>query len=133
MQNVTLTLSDNVMRRAKQSAVALKRPVEEMLSTMLDAVLPEVDDVPAELQAELARMTWLNDAKLWELANQAMPEKHQERLQTLIELQSEQSLTKGEREKMDALRAEYGRITLLKARAFALLSLRGGRPLLADA
>jgi hypothetical protein len=30
-----------------------------------------------------------------------------------------------------ALREEYGRVTLKKARAYTLLSLRGGQPLLA--
>jgi hypothetical protein len=38
-----------------------------------------------------------------------------------------------EREELEALRAEYGRMTLRKARAMALLSIRGGKRLLADA
>ena len=39
---------------------------------------------------------------------------------------------KHERETLEALRQEYGRTTLRKARAYALLSMRGGRLLLAD-
>ncbi len=33
---------------------------------------------------------------------------------------------------MESLRQEYRHVTLRKARAYALLSMRGGRPLLAD-
>ncbi len=133
MQNVTLSLPDNIMRRARQSAAVLKRPVEELLTTMLDAVLPEVADVPAEFQVELAQMTWLSDTKLWELANQLMTKKNQERLEALTEIKAQRTLTQGEEETLETLRKEYGRITLLKARAYTLLSLRGGRPLLQDA
>ena len=54
----------------------------------------------------------------------------QERLQQLAHLQGQRALTAAEQEQLDALRQEYGRTTLLKARAYALLSLRGGEPLL---
>jgi len=54
----------------------------------------------------------------------------QERLQHLTHLQGKRDLTSAEQEQLDALRQAYGRTTILKARAYALLSLRGGEPLL---
>jgi hypothetical protein len=53
-------------------------------------------------------------------------------MQQLIQLQGERSLTPTEQSQLEDLRREYGRTTLLKARAYALLSLRGGKPLLSD-
>ena len=61
-----------------------------------------------------------------------MTDKQQQELQALAELQTRRSLTQQEQETLEALRQEYGRATLRKARAYMLLSLRGGRPLLAD-
>ena len=84
------------------------------------------------MQAELVRMTWLNDQELWAIANSMMSEEGQKQLADLTDLQAQRQLTQDERETMNALRQEYGRTTLRKARAYALLSMRGGRLLLAD-
>jgi predicted anti-sigma-YlaC factor YlaD len=54
-----------------------------------------------------------------------MPEEQQQQLRTLTELRAERSLTPEEQETLEMLRQEYGRRTLYKARAYALLSLRG--------
>jgi len=54
----------------------------------------------------------------------------QEQLQQLTHLQGQRPLTPDEQAQLDALRQDYGRRTLLKARAYVLLSLRGGEPLL---
>ncbi|MFQ5855446.1 MAG: hypothetical protein ACE5LU_07395 [Anaerolineae bacterium] len=120
------------MQRARQAANALQRPVEEVLTATLAATLPDVDDAPPDMQTELARMTWLSDQELWAIAHSTMPEEQQMKLHYLTELQTQHSLTQEEQETLEALRREYGRVTLRKARAYALLSLRGGRPLLAD-
>jgi primosomal protein N' len=132
VKSVTLHLPEVVMQRAKYAAEALQRPLEEVLTTMLEAVLPDVEDAPPDMQADLARMTWLNDQELWDIARSTMPEEQQQQLRTLTELQAERPLTPEEQETLEMLRQEYGRSTLYKARAYALLSLRGGRPLLAD-
>lgn len=100
---------------------------------MLSAALPDLDDAPASMRSELARMTWLSDEALWAVAEAAMPAGRQEQFRYLAEIQSQRPLTKAEQESLAALRQEYGRLTLCKARAFALLSMRGGRWLLADA
>jgi hypothetical protein len=130
MTTITLTLPERTMEQAQQAATALKRPVEEVLSDILAAVLPTVHDAPAEMQAELTRMTWLDSQELWRIAREQMPAEAQEQLRQLTQVQEQHALTSKEQAQLDALRQEYGRITLLKARAYALLSLRGGEPLL---
>ncbi len=131
-QNVTLQLPDGLLQRARQAAATLQRPLEDVLTATLAAGLPDVQDAPADMRVELARMTWLNDTDLWIVARSIMPPKDQEQLRYLSELQSQRTLTEDEETRLQALRRVYGEVTLRKARAYALLSLRGGRPLLAD-
>jgi hypothetical protein len=132
MTMITLQLSDQTMQQAQQAAATLRRPVEEVLSEMLSAILPSVQDAPATLQSELMRMTWLDNDELWQMARGQMAGSAQEQMQQLSQLQGERPLTTEEEQQLDALRQEYGRITLIKARAYALLSLRGGKPLLSN-
>jgi hypothetical protein len=131
-QNVTLHLPEVLAERVKRAANVLQRPWEEVIVSVLAAALPDVEDAPADMRAELARMTWLSDQELWAIANSAMAEEQQQQIRHLARLQAERRLTQEEQDALDALRQEYGRVTLRKARAYALLSLRGGRPLLAD-
>jgi len=131
VQSVTLRLPETVMRRARQTANVLQRPLEELLTGLVTAALPDVEDAPLEVQAELARMTWFSGQELWSIARSTMPVEQQEQLRSLADLQTIRALTPAEQEALDNLRREYGRVTLRKARAYALLSLRGGTPLLA--
>jgi hypothetical protein len=130
MTTITLTLSEQTMKQAQEAAAALQRPVEEVLSAMLSAILPTAHDAPDDMQAELTRMTWLDSQALWRIARGQLSAEAQEQLQELIHRQAQHSLVPEEQAQLDALRQEYGRMTLLKARAYALLSLRGGEPLL---
>lgn len=130
-QTVTLRLPDVVLERAQQAAEVLQHPLEEMLVAMLSAALPDVTDVPSERQAELARMTWLDDQTLWTIARRVMDEDQQLRLQQLSAAQAGRTLTADEQQALETLLQTYGQVTLSKARAYALLSLRGGTPLLA--
>jgi hypothetical protein len=120
------------MRRAAETARAVKLPLEEVLTATLAATLPDLDDAPSEMRMELARMTWLSDQELWSIANSVMPLAQQEQLQALASTQAQRALDPEEMHALEQLRHEYARVTLRKARAFALLSLRGGSPLLAD-
>ena len=130
METITLRLPDTLLRRAQLATRVLQCPVEELLTTTLAFALPNVDDAPPEMWPELTRMTWLSDQALWQIAHGAMPTEHQEHLRDLA--QAQRPLAEDEQAALDELRQEYGRVMLRKSRAYALLSLRGGRPLLAD-
>jgi len=129
-QEVTLHLPEAVLERAKDAAQVLEHPLEEVLVSMLEAILPDVEDVPHDLQTDLTRMILLSDQELWDAANSAMVDDDQEELQRLSGLRAEGSINASEQEMRESLRQEYGRVTLRKARAYALLSMRGGAPLL---
>jgi hypothetical protein len=130
MTIITLKLPEALVERADGAARAMHRPVEDILAAMLDGVLPALDEVPADMQAELVEMTWWDDATLMAAADEMLSEAEQRRM---VELSAAQPLSDDEREELETLRAEYGRITLRKARAMALLSIRSGKRLLADA
>ena len=132
MTTITLTLPEWAMDQAQQAAAALKRPVEEVLSDILVAALPTLHDAPADMQAELTGMTWFDSQELWRIARGQISPEAQEQMQQLTQLQGQRPLGPKEQEQLDTLRQEYGRMTLRKARAYALLSLRGGKPLLSQ-
>lgn len=56
-QNVTIQLSDGLLQRAKLAAASLQGPLEDVLTATLAAALPEVQDAPVDMRAELAHMT----------------------------------------------------------------------------
>jgi hypothetical protein len=120
MTTITLTLPERIMEQAQQAATALQRPVEEVLSDLLVAVLPTTQDVPDDMQAELIRMTWLESQELWRIAREQMSAAVQEQLQQLTHLQGQRPLTPDELAQLDALRQDYGRMTLLKAPDFSV-------------
>ncbi len=131
-QMVTLQLPETVIRRARHAADALQHPLEDVLTALLNAALPDTDDAPPEMQAELAQMTWLTPSALWTIARSTMPVSQQEQLAYLSDIQTQRPLTQAEQARLETLRREYGRVTLRKARAYALLSLRSGQPLLTE-
>jgi len=130
MTTITLKLPDALAERAGAAARAMHRPLEDVLAAMLDGALPALDDVPADIQAELVEMTWWDDATLMATADETLSEAQQLHL---AQLSATAPLSDAQREELEALRAEYGKITLRKARAMALLSIRSGKRLLANA
>ena len=130
MTSITLQLSDKTVNYAKLAAKTLNKPVEEVLAEFLGAMVPPISDIPESMQQELIQMTWLPNEQLWQIARGEMELKAQERLTALSNRQETRQLTVDEEKELDTLRTRYGQVTLRKARAFALLSIRGGKPLL---
>ena len=126
-QTITLELPILIVEQVRKAADILGKPVNELFAQTISSSLPHLDDVPAELQTDLTRMTWLPDAELWRIAHTLMTDEAQNELR---DLSMKESLTTAEEQRLNELRNDYGRITLQKARAYALLSLRGGKPLL---
>jgi hypothetical protein len=130
MTTITLELPESLALRAGRAAQAMHRPVEEVITAMLDGVLPLLDDVPDDMQAELVEMTWLDDDALLSIADATLSDEDQQRL---VGLSGRDALAAAEQEEIDTLRDSYGKATLRKARALALLSVRSGKRLLANA
>jgi hypothetical protein len=125
LQTITLEMPDNVYRRARRAAEALQRSTEEMLVDALNATLPPLDDVPAEMTGELAAMALLSDEVLENISNSTMPAERQKRLHDLLDGQGRGELDESGQRQLVALMAEYGRTMLRRAHAVALLTGRG--------
>jgi len=130
MTTITLSLPDSLVQRAGGAARAMHRPLEEVITAMLEGVLPSLDDVPEDMQSEFVEMTWWEDARLLDVADATLPNAQQQRM---AQLSANAGAADSKAEELEWLRREYGRVTLRKARAWALLSMRSGKRLLADA
>lgn len=105
----------------------MHRPLEEVIMAMLEGALPSLEDVPEDMQAELVRMTWWDDATLMDAADAMLPSIQQQRM---AELAGKDRVSDPEAKELEQLRRDYGKVTLRKARALALLSVRSGQRLL---
>lgn len=132
MTAITINLPEPKASQLEQAALTLNRPASELLSDMVLAALPHVDDVPNEMKIELLQMTWADTASLWIIAESQMNLDEQEQMQSLIQQKISDGLTPSEMNELEELQKQYGRATLRKAHAYMLLSLRGGKPLLTE-
>ena len=123
--SVTVQIPQPLYHRLERAAVRLQKPVEDLLTETLQAVLPPADEISASIQVEIATLDGLDDAKLRDVAESEMAPRDQQALDRLLDLQSMRPLTDDEAGHLEELRADYGRVLLRKARAFALLAERG--------
>ena len=130
MAILTFEVSDSLLERAHEAAQALNRPLEDVLAGALAVGLPDVHDVPASVRSELLRMIFFDEELLWQIAKDEMASAEQKELQALLDVQ-QRSLFPQEQARLQELRESYGKAMLRKTRAYALLSLRSGQPLLA--
>ena len=129
MATLTFEVPDSLLTRARETAQALDRPLEEVLVGALAVGLPDVHYAPGSVRNELLEMTFLDEESLWRIAKSEMASRDQRELQALLDVQR-RPLVPREEVRLQALRESYGKAMLRKARALALLSLRGGQPLL---
>jgi hypothetical protein len=122
---VSVNVPQPLYRRLEQAAARLHKPVQEFLAETLQATLPVTDQIPESIQREVVALEKLALAELEVISESSMATADQQALEQLIDLQSIRPLSTTEMAQLETLRAEYGRILLLKARAFALLAERG--------
>ncbi len=123
METIALELPKPIFEKLARMAELSHRPVVEYLSESLD--LKVMPDVPAEMQAELAQMIYLNDKALWDSTQPSFLPKESERLRELNQQARESGLSADETRESDALILKYNFSVLRRARAFAFLKLRG--------
>jgi len=86
---------------------------------------PSVDDVPVDMQQELASLQDASDEAVWAIAQEALPKAQWRRHQRLLHKNSAQGLTDPERAELDQLRGLTDRLVLRRSYALALLKWRG--------
>jgi len=85
-QALTLIIADKLYELLKQRAAQTKRSVEDELLEVVNTALPSTsnqNDVPSELDAELAAMVYWSDKALWKAGRDHFPAKSSVRLEAL--------------------------------------------------
>jgi hypothetical protein len=126
--SVTLPVPEHIYDRAMRLAEATDQPLEAVLAQGLEAAFSEpLPSLPPDEQAELNALSHLSDDALWTIAREQMPEAKQNRLQTLMDKNTQGSLSEAEKVEFDALVDQGQRLMLRKGQAAALLTERGYR------
>lgn len=125
MQTVTLDLPSPLYDQIQQTAQRFQRPLETFLLEVVIAALPLLDDLPPDLVDQVASLSQLNDATLWQKAQLTMSASRWQRLDDLLFDQKEGQLALADRGELDALLAESQKIMLIRAQAVVLLQRRG--------
>jgi hypothetical protein len=127
-QTVTLQLPETIYQLVRRTAKAVKRPMKEVLVTILKSSLPSLEGVPPEITSELTKLEYLSDKQLWAAARGTLPRPQQRRLSSLLRKNQAGKLAKAEQQALDELISQSERLMLRKARAYALLKWRGYAP-----
>jgi hypothetical protein len=123
--SVAVQIPQPLYQRLRDTAVRLRKPVQELLAETLQAVLLPEEELPAELQAEIASLANLSEAQLRGVAEGEMDLREREAFDALLDRQRLGPLKDDDALQLELLRAQYGRILVRKARAYALLAERG--------
>ena len=125
MQTITVELPESLYRFAAQLAKATNRPVAEIVQESLNHTLPPLDDVPAEEAAELAGLSLLDDAALWQVACAELPVDQQMEMHKLLESQGAGTISAVDKEQLKSLMDLYGSALVRKSHVRLLLARRG--------
>ena len=126
MSQLTIELPEALLRRFRRGATAAHKSLEEFLVERLaSAALPLSDDLPPDLQAELAPLERLDDAGLWQVAAEQLSASEQAQYDALLDRNSRGSLSAPEVARLHALGDRARRITLRRSHAYMILNWRG--------
>ena len=125
MSTVDVPVTYELYQRLKQAARWQEKPVETVLSETLDSALPTQDSIPPAIYHEVNELATLPTEILLQVAREVMSDTDQAAIEQLVDWQAIRGLTDAEQQRLASLQAEYERILLRKARAFALLTERG--------
>jgi polyphosphate kinase len=112
-EQVTIQISDEVVRQAATVASQSKRRLEDVLAEWLESV---VSDLPVES---------LSDNDVIRLSELQLPEEQQSELSELLSRNSENSLGEQDRRRLDELMRVYEHGLLRKAQALRVAVQRG--------
>jgi hypothetical protein len=123
---VTLNVPDHIYNHARQIAENSDEAVEAILIRHLETAFSQrIPALPPEEQNELDALTHLSDDALWTIAREQMAARKQARMQTLMDANSNGSITDEEHQELAQLVEQGQRLMLRKAQAAALLTERG--------
>ena len=125
LQTITLRLPEVLYRQVEHRAQRMRRSVEDELIIVVSTALPTTDDLPLDIAGDLAQLTFLTDAELWQAAQTTLPSKDSERMQALMFKRQRDELTAAEEREAQRLAHRADRTMLVRSQAAALLKDRG--------
>jgi len=125
LQTITLRLPEVLYRQVEHRAQRMRRSVEDELIIVVSTALPTTDDLPLDIAGDLAQLTFLTDAELWQAAQTTLPPKDSERMQALMFKRQRDELTAAEEREAQRLAHRADRTMLVRSQAAVLLKDRG--------
>lgn len=122
---MTLQLPQSLYNSARRTARVVKRPLVEILVTVLKSSLPPLDGLPPAIASELTALESLDNERLSQAARSTLPPSQQRRLSALLRKNQAGKLPSRARAALDNLVSEAELLMLRKSRAYALLKWRG--------
>lgn len=123
-QTITLTLPDDLYQRFQQHAVRNHQRLEEDVLSLATNALTE-DELPADMQQAVARLSQLDTPALWQAARRQLTPKQSKTLEVLLSKQQREGLTPAEKAQLEQVRHAHDLILLVRASAMGLLEERG--------
>ncbi len=114
LQAVTLQLPESIYKSARRTAQVVKRPLEEILVTVLRSSLPALDGLSPEIATELTALESLDNERLSQAAQSIFPPSQQRKLSALLRKNQTGKLTAREQGVLEALISEAERLMLRK-------------------
>ena len=124
-QTITVHLPELLYQKIAQRAQQTRRSVEDELVVVVEAALPTLDDVPADVANDMAQLKFLTDSELWRAAESVLTPAESEQMQALILKRQREGLTPAEQQETEQLARRHDRIMLIRAQAAVLLKDRG--------
>ncbi len=124
-QTLTLRLPDRLYARLQQRARQSNRTLEAELLEVLSTAVPADESLPHPLEEEVAGLDDMDDAALWQAARSRLSAEASAQLEELHIVRQRGVLSETEARTLAELVREYERSMLIRARAAAILKLRG--------
>ncbi|NOT55228.1 MAG: hypothetical protein HOP18_11520 [Deltaproteobacteria bacterium] len=126
---MTLPVPIDIYDRASRIAKVTAQPIEAVLLQQLRVAFADpLSELPYNEQSELNALALLSDETLWTIARERMAGEKQARLRTLMESNSQGTLTSFQRAELEGLVVQGQQLEMRKAKAAALLTERGYTP-----
>lgn len=125
MTTVTIDVSPDLYQLAQHTALYLGQPIEQVLT---DWIQPPYEADTTQWENELLALEQAPTSKLIQIATFSMARQDSNRLQALLTLQQQRTLTPKEQREAEQLVRQEDLQTLRKAKALYLLKQRNALP-----
>jgi hypothetical protein len=125
MSNYTLTVPEEIYRRAQQIAEETSQPIDQVMIEFLRTIATPLPVLPPDEEAELEALKHLSDDALWTIAREQMADHLQLTLRTLMDKNSSGTITVDEYRELEGLVERSQQLMVRKSEAAALLTERG--------